>query len=227
MSLGGGFSRALNSAVNAAVLGGIHFAVAAGNDNADACDYSPASAEQVITVGASTIDDERAYFSNYGKCVNIFAPGKDITSTWIGSNTATNTISGTSMASPHIAGLMAYLLSQQPEDKEFGVPEMRELLYSLVTKDALHKIPSDTKNWLAYNDPPSVASEETPVNDMLSLENEIKMLEDLLKMLEIMDELVADVTHTPKEKTSEEQELDKQEAEAFAHEEENENEWEY
>lgn len=76
MSLGGGKSRALDDAVNRAVSTGLHFAVAAGNDNRDACDYSPAGAEQAVTVGASTIADERAYFSNFGKCVDIFAPGE-------------------------------------------------------------------------------------------------------------------------------------------------------
>ena len=68
-----------------------------GNDNRDACNYSPAAAENAVTVGASTLGDERAYFSNYGKCVDVFAPGQDITSTWIGSTNAINTISGTSM----------------------------------------------------------------------------------------------------------------------------------
>ncbi|KAJ7864302.1 peptidase S8/S53 domain-containing protein [Mycena olivaceomarginata] len=111
MSLGGGKSRALDEAMNIAVAVGIHVAVAAGNDDRDACNYSPAGAEEVITVGASTIGDERAYFSNHGKCVNVFAPGLSVVSTYIGSNTATATLSGTSMASPHTAGLLAYLLS--------------------------------------------------------------------------------------------------------------------
>lgn len=114
MSLGGGKSRALDQAVNGAVDAGLHFAVAAGNDNRDACNYSPAAAEKAVTVGASTLGDERAYFSNYGKCVDIFAPGLNILSTWIGSDHAINTISGTSMASPHTAGLLAYLLSIYP-----------------------------------------------------------------------------------------------------------------
>ncbi|KAH9965429.1 peptidase S8/S53 domain-containing protein [Russula dissimulans] len=116
MSLGGGRSIALNVAVNAAVEHGLHFAVAAGNDNRNACDTSPAGAENAITVGASTLSDERAYFSNHGKCVDVFAPGLNILSTWIGTSTATNSISGTSMASPHTAGLMAYLLSIYPHD---------------------------------------------------------------------------------------------------------------
>jgi len=114
MSLGGGMSQALNDAVNKAVESGMHFAVAAGNDNRDACAYSPASAEKAVTVGASTLGDDRAYFSNHGQCVDVFAPGLNILSTWIGSEKATNTISGTSMASPHTAGLLAYLLSLYP-----------------------------------------------------------------------------------------------------------------
>ncbi|EIW71266.1 cerevisin [Tremella mesenterica] len=111
MSLGGGKSQSLDDAVNAAVEAGLHFAVAAGNDNRDACNYSPASAELAVTVGASTLGDQRAYFSNHGKCVDIFAPGLNILSTWNGGNETSNTISGTSMASPHICGLLAYLLS--------------------------------------------------------------------------------------------------------------------
>jgi cerevisin len=114
MSLGGGKSRALDDAVNRAVTSGMHFAVAAGNDNKDACSYSPAAAELAVTVGASTLGDERAYFSNHGTCVDVLAPGLNILSTWMGSKTATNTISGTSMASPHTAGMLAYLLSLYP-----------------------------------------------------------------------------------------------------------------
>jgi len=114
MSLGGGKSPALDRAVNGAVDSGLHFAVAAGNDNRDACNSSPAGAKNAVTVGASTLSDERAYFSNFGKCVDVFGPGLNVLSTWIGSNTASNTISGTSMASPHTAGLMAYLLSIYP-----------------------------------------------------------------------------------------------------------------
>ncbi|KIJ51359.1 hypothetical protein M422DRAFT_244537 [Sphaerobolus stellatus SS14] len=121
MSLGGGKSTTLDVAVNRAVDGGLHFAVAAGNDNRDACDYSPAGAEKAVTVGASTLGDERAYFSNFGQCVDVFAPGLNILSTWTGSNKATNTISGTSMASPHVAGLIAYFLSLYPS-KSFNIP---------------------------------------------------------------------------------------------------------
>ena len=134
MSLGGG-SCTLDLAVNAAVDAGIHFAVAAGNDNADSCNYSPAAAEKAVTVGASTLADERAYFSNYGKCNDIFAPGLNILSTWTGSKYATNTISGTSMASPHIAGLLAYYLSLPPsKDSAFAVADItpKQLKESLI-----------------------------------------------------------------------------------------------
>ncbi|KAJ5775301.1 uncharacterized protein N7511_000312 [Penicillium nucicola] len=157
MSLGGGSSRTLDLAVNAAVDAGIHFAVAAGNDNADACNYSPAAAEKAVTVGASTLADERAYFSNYGKCTDIFAPGLNILSTWIGSKYATNTISGTSMASPHIAGLLAYYVSLAPaKDSAFAVADvtpkqLKDALISVATKGTLTDIPSDTPNLLAWN----------------------------------------------------------------------------
>lgn len=157
MSLGGGKSPALDNAVNSAVAAGLHFAVAAGNDNADSCKYSPAAAEQAVTVGASTLIDERAYFSNYGKCNDIFAPGLDIKSTWIGTPYSVNTISGTSMASPHIAGLLAYYLSLQPaKDSAYAVAEitpkkLKENLLSIATVGALADVPSDTANRLAWN----------------------------------------------------------------------------
>lgn len=157
MSLGGGSSRTLDLAVNAAVEAGIHFAVAAGNDNADACNYSPAAAENAVTVGASTLSDERAYFSNYGKCTDIFAPGLNILSTWIGSKYAVNTISGTSMASPHIAGLLAYYVSLQPSsDSAYAVAEitpkkLKEALITVATVGALSDIPSDTPNVSHHN----------------------------------------------------------------------------
>ncbi len=152
MSLGGGKSVTLDLAVNAAVDAGIHFAVAAGNDNADSCSYSPAAAEKAVTVGASTLADERAYFSNYGKCNDIFAPGLNIMSTWIGSDTAVNTISGTSMASPHIAGLLAYFLSLQPsKDSAFAVADitpkqLKQNLLAVATEGSLSDVPSNTKN---------------------------------------------------------------------------------
>ncbi|EPX62821.1 Alkaline serine exoprotease A precursor [Cystobacter fuscus DSM 2262] len=105
MSLGGGYSSTINTAVTNLANAGVFVAVAAGNDNADACNYSPASAPVVTTVAATTKTTARASYSNYGSCVDIYAPGSSITSTW--SNGSTNTISGTSMASPHVAGVAA------------------------------------------------------------------------------------------------------------------------
>jgi cerevisin len=156
MSLGGGKSPSLDMAVNAAVEVGLNFAVAAGNDNADACNYSPAAAEKAVTVGASTISDARAYFSNYGKCTDIFAPGLNIESTWIGSKYAINTISGTSMASPHVAGLLAYFLSLQPKSdsgyfSELKPAQLKKNMIAIGSQGVLSDIPEDTPNLLIYN----------------------------------------------------------------------------
>ena len=114
MSLGGGASSALDTAVNNCINDGVTFAVAAGNSNANACNYSPARVAAAITVGATTSTDTRASYSNYGTCLDLFAPGSSITSAWSTGDTATNTISGTSMASPHVAGVAALYLQSNP-----------------------------------------------------------------------------------------------------------------
>ncbi|RPA95409.1 alkaline proteinase [Choiromyces venosus 120613-1] len=111
MSLGGSFSASLSTAVNSAVAAGITFTIAAGNSNVDVVNASPASAANALTVGAIQSNLTRASYSNYGSVLDIFAPGSSVTSTWIGSPTATNTISGTSTASPHVAGVAAYLIA--------------------------------------------------------------------------------------------------------------------
>ncbi len=114
MSLGGGVNQALNDAVTNSVNAGIFYAVSAGNSNADACNFSPASTPNAVTVGSTDSSDARSSFSNFGTCVDIFGPGSSITSAWHTSDTATNTISGTSMSSPHIAGGAALYLGANP-----------------------------------------------------------------------------------------------------------------
>jgi len=117
MSLGGSKSTALDNAVKAAINAGLFFAVASGNENQDACNTSPGGLTVAVSVGATgtdSVSDNRAAFSNWGTCVSILAPGELITSTWIGSsNTATKTISGTSMASPHVCGAAALYLAEE------------------------------------------------------------------------------------------------------------------
>jgi subtilisin family serine protease len=112
MSLGGGISSALDTAVANSIASGVTYAIAAGNSNANACNFSPARVASALTVGSTTNTDARSSFSNFGTCVDIFAPGSSITSSWSTSDTATNTISGTSMATPHVAGVAALYLQQ-------------------------------------------------------------------------------------------------------------------
>ncbi|HYW13428.1 MAG TPA: S8 family peptidase [Longimicrobium sp.] len=114
MSLGGGASQATDDAVNRMHNAGVTVVVAAGNENQNACNVSPARAANAITVGSTTSTDARSSFSNFGTCVDVFAPGSSITSSWYTSTTATNTISGTSMASPHVAGVVALWLQSTP-----------------------------------------------------------------------------------------------------------------
>jgi subtilisin family serine protease len=110
MSLGGPASSTIDGAVQSLISKGVHVVVAAGNSNANACNYSPARVPEAITVGATTTSDSRAGYSNFGSCLDLFAPGSSITSTWLGS-AGVNTISGTSMAAPAVAGVIARFLA--------------------------------------------------------------------------------------------------------------------
>ncbi len=136
MSLGGGASTALDTAVRNSVADGVSYAVAAGNGNQggraqDACKYSPARVSEAMTIGATDKTDTKTSFSNYGNCVDWFAPGLSITSAWSTSNTATNTISGTSMATPHTTGVAALYLQGNPGASPGTV---RTALYDNTTK---------------------------------------------------------------------------------------------
>jgi subtilisin family serine protease len=136
MSLTGGANSSVDDAVRRMVAAGVATAVAAGNGNQggkeqDACKYSPARVAEAMTVGATTSTDAKTSWSNFGSCVNLFAPGASITSAWIGSNTATRTISGTSMASPHVAGVAALHLQSNPGH---SAAQVHNAIYALTTK---------------------------------------------------------------------------------------------
>ncbi|OBZ79180.1 Cuticle-degrading protease [Grifola frondosa] len=150
MSLGGGASTPLDNAVASLTSAGIHVTVAAGNSDTDAGSTSPARAPSANTIGATTIADARASFSNYGSVVDLWAPGQNVISAWIGSTTATNNISGgTSMATPHVAGLIATIISR---DGNASPASISATLQSLSIKNTISGIPSGTINDLARNE---------------------------------------------------------------------------
>ena len=191
MSLGGGASTAVDTATNDLIDDGIATAVAAGNGNwigrqANACNYSPARVPNAMTVSATNSSDQKASWANYGACVDWFAPGVSITSAWYTSNSATNTISGTSMATPHTAGVAALYLEANPAASPLAI---REAIYDATTKNKVTSS-STTNNHLLYSlvagdggepppppppddDPPSVSitspTGETPVSGTVSV----------------------------------------------------------
>jgi subtilisin family serine protease len=147
MSLGGGASSALDTAVNNSINSGVTYAIAAGNSNTDACTQSPARVAAAITVGSTTSTDARSSFSNFGTCVDIFAPGSSITSSWSTSDTATNTISGTSMATPHVTGAAALYKQANPSASPATI---RNALVNNATLNHISNVGTGSPNRLLY-----------------------------------------------------------------------------
>jgi subtilisin family serine protease len=147
MSLGGSASSSLDTAVNNSINDGIVYSVAAGNSNASACNYSPARVGNAITVGATTSTDARASYSNKGSCLELFAPGSSITSAWYTSNTATNTISGTSMATPHVTGVAALYL----QGHSATPTQVRNAIVGAATQNVVTSAGTGSPNLLLYS----------------------------------------------------------------------------
>jgi subtilisin family serine protease len=148
MSLGGGASSTLDTAVNNLSNAGVAIAVAAGNSNANACNSSPARAANAITVGSTTSTDARSSFSNFGTCLDLFAPGSSILSSWFSSDTATATLSGTSMASPHVAGVAALYKQVNPSASSTTV---RNAIVNGATTNVVTNAGTGSPNRLLYS----------------------------------------------------------------------------
>jgi subtilisin family serine protease len=149
MSLGGGISSAMDTAVNNSIGAGVTYALAAGNSAANACNTSPARVPAAITVAASSSTDAHASFSNFGSCVDLYAPGVAVTSAWLTSNTATASLSGTSMASPHVAGVVARLL----QSGNLTPAAVAAQITSTATPNVISGVPAGTPNRLLFRSP--------------------------------------------------------------------------
>ncbi len=166
LSLGGGFSAAMNAAVESLVTKGVTVVVAAGNSTADACLSSPSSAPNVLTIGATDNTDKFASYSNFGTCVDLLAPGTGITSAWNTSTTAIATISGTSMATPHVVGAAALLL-----ESSYKTPaQVSSALKGAAIPGTITSVPAATPNSFLYSGPanPVITPAISPATQVIS-----------------------------------------------------------
>lgn len=187
MSISGGYSKLVNDAVNAAVKSGCIVVVAAGNNAVDACKESPASASSAITVGATNADDKMAGFSNFGSCVDIMAPGENIISTWTNHDLAAAYMSGTSMAAPHVSGVVALVLSY----KQVSPDEAIALLRQTSTKDTIDSIPKSNVNYLLYIDAKADMCFAPSFGSTLSSESFDRLMRSSLKR--VLKQIAADM----------------------------------
>ncbi|MET0233684.1 MAG: S8 family peptidase [Kibdelosporangium sp.] len=205
MSLGGGVDTTLDAAVQRSIASGITYAIASGNSSgSNACNFSPARVPEAITVNASTNTDARASFSNIGTCTDIYAPGQNIVSSWIGSNTATNNISGTSMATPHVAGAAALYLSTNPA----ATPQqVRDALVDNASSDKISDAGSGSPNKLLYvgaggTEPPPVTcvtktnSTVVQIPDLSTVNSPISVTECAGKKASAAAKVAVNITHT-------------------------------
>jgi len=161
MSLGGGKSQPLNDAVQGSIAAGVTYAVAAGNSNYDACSFSPASTPEALTVGATTRQDAQTYYSNWGTCVDLYAPGDSITSAWNTSDNASAIKRGTSMAAPHVAGAAALYLESHPLDSPANVASA---LSAAATQAQITKLGAGSPNLLVFTGDPATA-QPSPIGE--------------------------------------------------------------
>jgi subtilisin family serine protease len=205
MSLGGGVDTALDAAVKKSIDSGVSYAIASGNSSgSNACNFSPARVPEAITVNASTNTDARASFSNIGTCTDMYAPGQNIVSSWIGSNTATNNISGTSMATPHVAGAAALYLSANPAATPLQV---RDALVNNATSDKITDAGAGSPNKLLYvgaggTEPPptncvtKTNSTVVQIPDLSTVNSPISVTECVGKKSSAAGKVAVNITHT-------------------------------